>query len=452
MVDKVSTRVDGFKVPPPELSREMRIELDALVLVEKGMSEKTAVTKALQRFPELRNGREKVSKIVMEVVSKQDLLDRIVRLAVPESRLVLRELCLARLTALIVITRPELRPEMTSAMRDLAPPRFLDELEYFLGSLKNFDFDQVYDGLVDAKRIGLQTHHPPWWVEYCFRIFGRKEAVDILNFQGRPRYVRVNVLRNEGRSDLPSRARRLRVVLEPVEDFPGIYRLSGKSSDLSSFHADGLFQFQDLASWITAQAAEPELGETVLDLCAAPGAKTAALAALMQNRGRIISVDYSMSRMLGWRREMSRLGVEIACSVIADASALPIIGQYDAVLVDPPCSGSGIFDRNPRMKWRVDQMQLDRYSGLQKQMLEEAYRALSPEGRIIYSTCSLSVEENEGVVSQFLGEHAEIETRPILSAYGKGSPGLYGLRDCKRFYPHRDGTQGYFVARLERSR
>src|SRR5712692_1979654 len=343
----------------------MRIELEALVLVEKGMSEKTAVTKALQGFPEFRDRRDKVLEVVMEVVSKQDLLDRIVRFAVPELRLAVKELCLARLTALIAMTWPELWLGMTSAVRDLAPPRFLDDLEYLLGCLRNFDLNWVYNGLVDAERIGLQTHHPPWWVEYCFRIFGRKEAIDILNFQGRPRYVRVNVLRNEGRNELPSRAQRLRGVLEPTEDFPGIYSLSGKSSDLSSFHAEGLFQFQDLASWVTVQASEPKAGETVLDLCAAPGAKTAALAALMGNRGRIVSVDYSMSRMLGWRREMSRLGVEMASPVIADASDLPMICQYDAVLVDPPCSGSGIFDRNPRMKWRVGQTQLDRYSDLQ---------------------------------------------------------------------------------------
>jgi 16S rRNA (cytosine967-C5)-methyltransferase len=430
----------------------MRIELDALVLVEKGMSEKTSVTKALQGFPEFQDRREKVLEVVMDAVSKQDLLDRIVRFAVPELRLAVKEQCLARLTALIVITRPESWLGMTSALRDLCPSRVLNDLECLLGCLRNFDLDQAYDGLVDAERIGLLTHHPPWWVEYCLRIFGRKEAIDVLNFQGRPRYVRVNVLRNEGRSELPSRARRLRGVLEPIEDFPGIYRLSGKSSDLSSFHAEGLFQFQDLASWVTVQASEPKAGETVLDLCAAPGAKTAALAALMGNRGRIVSVDYSMSRMLGWKREMGRLGVEIASPVVADASSLPIIAQHDAVLVDPPCSGSGIFDRNPRMKWRVSQMQLDRYRDLQRRMLEEAYQGLRPEGRIVYSTCSLSVEENETVVSRFLAEHSEMETRPIPSAKGKGSPGLCGLKDCKRFYPHRDGTQGYFVARLERSR
>jgi 16S rRNA (cytosine967-C5)-methyltransferase len=206
---------------------------------------------------------------------------------------------------------------------------------------------------------------------------------------------------------------------------------------------------QDLASYLAIEAANPMPGENVLDLCAAPGAKTAAIAQFMKNRGTIVSVDYSPARMKSWRREVRRLGVKIANPVISDASRLGLHDSFDLVVIDPPCSGTGVFDRNPRMKWHLSPQSVDRYSILQGRFLELAASLVGEEGRILYCTCSLTVEENEQVISAFLKSHPEFETRPILEHYG--APGLMGLVDCRRFYPHRDRTAGYFIARMQRT-
>lgn len=101
------------------------------------------------------------------------------------------------------------------------------------------------------------------------------------------------------------------------------------------------------------------------------------------------------------------------------------------------------------MKWHLSPQSIDRYSNLQRRILESAAALSSEDGRILYCTCSLTVEENEHVISGFLKSHPEFETRPILEKYG--SPGLMGLADCRRFYPHRDRTAGYFIARLQRT-
>ncbi len=240
-------------------------------------------------------------------------------------------------------------------------------------------------------------------------------------------------------------------MLKPVESFTAVYEVPGPSSSLSPLFASGLFQFQDLASYCAVLASDPAPGESVLDLCAAPGAKTCCLAQLMKNRGRIVSVDYSRSRMRTWRSEVDRLGVRIGSPVLEDASRLGLSGSYDLVLLDPPCSGTGIFYRNPRMKWHLTPERVARYSRLQTEMLEESHRHLSSEGRIVYCTCSLTLEENEAVVSGFLRDHPEMEARPLPLDGKYGSPGLNGLTECRRFYPHRDGTAGYFIARLEHS-
>ncbi len=386
----------------------------------------------------------------MATVAAQDLMDKIVLQALPGSKLRPSDRCLARLTAQVGLGG-DVPGSVMGTLRELSSPGFRDELEYLSGFLRKFDVDELFEDLDGIDRVALQTHQTRWWVEYCFRVFGRAEAIRLLESPPRPRYVRLNSLRNRGSTTLPEGLRGPEGPLESVGSFPGVYRLTGPLSNLSSFFVGGLFQFQDLASYLAALAGEPKPGERVLDLCAAPGAKTSALAQLMGNKGEVVSVDYSRPRMKTWRMELERLGVEIGYPLVEDASRLGLGGKYDLVLLDPPCSGTGIFDRNPRMKWHLTPERVERYSQLQTRMLDEAYELLGPKGRIVYCTCSLTIEENEGVVSDFLRAHPEMELRPVALSRVRGSPGLNGLTDCRRFYPHLDGTAGYFIARLERT-
>lgn len=398
----------------------------------------------------MNNVKRKALALVVGTVSEQDVLDIHIQNLMPEQKIGTSDRCLFRLAAYAVRrldSKAEVR-RLEHILRAIAPIEVLPKLEFLIVNLLALDQLQPLSGLRDSERVALETHHPVWWVNYCFRVFGRDLAIAMLSSTPRPRYLRVNPLRNSGRMNLPKELRVLAKRLTKVLPTQGVYIVSDSLSDFARFFSSGLMQMQDLASYLAVTAGDPRPREKVLDLCAAPGAKTAAIAQKMKNRGTVVSVDYSPARMKGWKRETERLGVEIADPVIGDAARLGLRESFDLTLIDPPCTGTGVFDRNPRMKWHLSPQSIDRYSILQRRFLESAAALSSQDGRILYCTCSLTVEENEHVISGFLKSHPEFETRPVLEQYG--SPGLMGLADCRRFYPHRDRTAGYFVARLQR--
>jgi 16S rRNA (cytosine967-C5)-methyltransferase len=431
-----------------KLVNRLRLAREALLLVSQGSSERSAVSRIASTDPQLRYEKSSALALVIDVVSRLDLLDRAVQATFPGLKFDRRSLALFHLTAhVMLVNNGNSRADLVWALRRISSGLEGLRLEQLLGDLVARGASGPSNDMSETEQVGLRTHNPPWWVSYCFYHFGRETGLKILSPPPRRRYIRVNPLRNRGRISLPLELRKFSDRL--VEADSGTYILTGSPSILAKHFEMGLFQVQDLASFLAVKAADPAPGDDVLDLCAAPGGKTATLAQLMKNRGRIISVDYSQDRMASWRTETERLGVRIASPLIGDASNLGLNAEFDVVIVDPPCTGTGILDRNPRMKWHLSPKLVQKFSLLQSRMLEESSKYTRPGGRVLYCTCSLTLEENELVLSTFLSAHADFEARPILENYG--SPGLRGQTDCRRFYPHRDRTTGYFIARLERS-
>jgi 16S rRNA (cytosine967-C5)-methyltransferase len=421
---------------------------EALLLVSQGKSERSAVSRIASIDLQLRHERSSALSLVIDTVSKLDLLDRAVQTTFPGAELDKRSVSLFRLASNVILAdNTNSKADLIRALRKISSGLEGPRLERLMGHLVASGAPNASSGMSETEKVGLRTHNPPWWVAYCFYHFGRETGLKILSSPARPRYVRVNPLRNRGRTSLPLELRKYSGQL--IEPDSGIHLLTGSPSILAKYFEKGLFQVQDLASFLAVKAADPAPGDDVLDLCAAPGGKTATLAQSMKNRGRIISVDYSRNRMASWRSETERLGVKIASPLIGDASNLGLNSDFDLVIVDPPCTGTGILDRNPRMKWHLSPKLVQKFSFLQSRMLEESSRYVRPGGRVLYCTCSLTLEENELVLSKFLSAHVDFETRPILDYYG--SPGLKGQDNCRRFYPHRDRTAGYFIARLERT-
>jgi 16S rRNA (cytosine967-C5)-methyltransferase len=431
-----------------KLVNRLRLAREALLLVSQGSSERSAVSRIASTDPQLRYEKSSALALVIDAVSRLDLLDRAVQATFPGLKFDRRSLALFHLTAhVMLVNNSNSRADLVWALRRISSGLEGLRLEQLLGDLVARGASGPSNDMSETEQVGLRTHNPPWWVSYCFYHFGRETGLKILSPPPRRRYIRVNPLRNRGRISLPLELRKFSDQL--VEADSGTYILTGSPSILAKHFEMGLFQVQDLASFLAVKAADPAPGDDVLDLCAAPGGKTATLAQLMKNRGRIISVDYSQDRMASWRTETERLGVRIASPLIGDSSNLGLNAEFDVVIVDPPCTGTGILDRNPRMKWHLSPKLVQKFSLLQSRMLEESSRYTRPGGRVLYCTCSLTLEENELVLSTFLSAHADFEARPILENYG--SPGLRGQTDCRRFYPHRDRTTGYFIARLERS-
>lgn len=326
----------------------------------------------------------------------------------------------------------------------------LQKVEPFLGLLLTENPALVLQGLGDEERVGLLTFHPTWFVRYCFKLFGRKEALAMLeaNLENPPTHIRLNTLKGNENEILEKLAED-KVKTEKVEGLTHTYKVLGIKQPLTrtkSFQ-EGLFYIQDKASCFAAEVANPKPGMVILDVCAAPGAKTTYLAQLMQNRGTIYSIDYSRRRMSVWEKEVTRMGVEIAEPIIADAcSPLPFAVEADMVILDPPCTSTGAFAKLPSAKWRLTARSVEKMAEIQWQMLGNSAEKVKPGGILVYSTCSITVEENEMLIERFLKWHPEFSLAEIEPKIGL--PGLRGMEKCRRLYPHIHECNGFFIAKL----
>lgn len=328
--------------------------------------------------------------------------------------------------------------------------RALKDVEEALGRILSIKFDDALKKVGDEERIALLTYNPLWFVKYCFQLLGRSEAIRFLESatQPSPIYLRINTLKAPEENIL----RKLEsegIVTERVPRLSHTYKLLEAKRPLVrtlSFR-EGLFYIQDMASCLAAEVANPEPGTAVLDICAAPGAKTTYMAQLMQNKGEIYSIDYSRRRMHVWKRQMKRMGVKIAVPLIADVCRpLPIRLSADLVVLDPPCTSTGAFGRMPSAKWRLTKRSVLHMAQIQWKMLQQCAEHVKEGGHLIYSTCSVTLEENEMLIERFLKWHPEFtlaETQPKI-----GLPGLRGQAKCQRLYPHLHNCNGFFIAKL----
>jgi 16S rRNA (cytosine967-C5)-methyltransferase len=328
----------------------------------------------------------------------------------------------------------------------------LREVEPILGFLLTRKLEPILKVASDRERISLQTFHPMWFVKYCFRLLGRMEAITFLegSVHAPPVCVRLNTLR-ASQEEILEKLGEEGVKLEKVELLKHAYKVMGTMQPLTrtASYQEGLFYLQDKASCYAAEVANPKPNMTVLDVCAAPGAKTTYLAQLMQNQGVICSVDYSKRRMNVWKEEVSRMGVKMAEPIIADArGALPFAAEADLVVLDPPCTSTGAFGKLPSAKWRLTPRSIERMAGIQWQIINNCAEKVKSGGVLTYSTCSITVEENEMIIERFLKWHSEFSLKEINPKMGL--PGLRGLEKCQRLYPHIQQSNGFFIAKLQK--
>ena len=173
---------------------------------------------------------------------------------------------------------------------------------------------------------------------------------------------------------------------------------------------DGHFTVQDPSATSAGGLLAPVPGQRVLDLCAAPGTKSTHLAELMENRGQVVAVDSHPERLERIAPAANRLGLSIIEPVLVDESGenLPS-GPFDAVLVDVPCSNTGVLGKRPEARWRLEPNEPTRLAELQLRLLEQAAGTVAPGGRLVYSTCSVEPVENDQVVERFLDNRPDFE-------------------------------------------
>lgn len=302
------------------------------------------------------------------------------------------------------------------------------------------------DDMNEIDRLSYTYFHPHWYVKYLQENFDN--PVELMEHVTYPQYLRVNTLKEGNVENLIDQEYSFEAIPEIADCFKII---DGDGITNTESYRSGQFVIQDKASMLVSEVAKPKEDEIVLDVCAAPGVKTSHMAQIMNNTGKILSVDYNLRRLKNWENLMSRLGVENAKPLHADAAKPGTITgiEADLVVVDPPCTGSGLFHKNPSSKWRLTRRSINTMSGLQRRILENASSYLRDGGTLVYSTCSITVEENEGVVAHFLDNHPEfklVEATPRI-----GLPGLNGLKETQRLYPHLHECNGFFIGKFVKS-
>jgi 16S rRNA (cytosine967-C5)-methyltransferase len=225
------------------------------------------------------------------------------------------------------------------------------------------------------------------------------------------------------------------------DEFKAVNRLGTIIND--PIMKNGYISIHDEAQGLVCHLVDPKPGEIVVDLCSAPGSKSTYMAELMQNKGAIISAEVSSERLNLVVENMNRLGITIIRPLLADGRFYKI-EKVDKVLIDSPCSNSGVIAKRPEVKDRVNAKVIKRLAQLQFDLLDNAATFLKPGGHLIYSTCSILPAENEEVIEQFLKYHPEFmvepasELTPVKNVYLKVLPGEFN-------------TDGVFAARLKKS-
>jgi 16S rRNA (cytosine967-C5)-methyltransferase len=419
-----------------------------------GIGERSALLKASRQLG-LNNSNDlrQAHRLVMETTRFQNRVDWLISQSIPEERIKQASHGIRSLLKIIayskyVDAKPANQLEIIVAWaRQIFGWRDLQPYEEYIARLVSSGPRYNSRDLPELERVAVETCHPAWYVERLTQIFGRSLALKILIRNLRPvsTFARVNPIRNKDEGLV---AKQLNAV--KVNGVGNAYLLERSSQPArAKLSGSGEIVIQDLASIVAGLVASPRAGQSVLDVCASPGNKTTHLAAQMGNQGEICSIELSANRILHWKQEVARSGCSIASPIMADASNLPIKSQLDVAMVDPPCSNTGVFARDPVSKWRVTLGRIAELSLRQSAILQAASEHVRAGGTLVYCTCSILPEEDEFIVETFLKKNPEFKLVPQTPFIG--SPGLRGLTKCQRFYSHLHDCNGYFISKMERA-
>jgi 16S rRNA (cytosine967-C5)-methyltransferase len=297
--------------------------------------------------------------------------------------------------------------------------------------------------------LAIRSSFPSWLIQRWIKSYGMNEAEALANAMNQrpPTTVRVNTLKTT-RQLLEAQLLKRKISSRPTSYAPDGLLLEGAPPlvSLDAFR-EGLLAAQDEASILVSHLVDPQPGETVADVCSAPGTKATHLAQLMGNKGRVIAMDPHPSRLKLVAESCHRLGVEIVeCHAGSVETHAPrFAGICDRVLVDAPCSNLGVIRRHPDVKWRRRESDLEFLQTLQLSILGAAAQLVCSGGILVYATCSLEPEENESVVTRFLAEHSGFYLDPPTHVLVPFEPSGF-----LRLTPSRHGTDGFSAARLRR--
>jgi NOL1/NOP2/sun family putative RNA methylase len=309
-----------------------------------------------------------------------------------------------------------------------------------------------------AQKFGYSDYLINRYIE----LFGLDDTLRLLeaNENGLKKCIRFNTLRVSP-DLLLERLRNKGFKLEKISWVPYGFRVLEERFPLGATteYLLGYYYLQEAAAMLSAHILAPRPDDFVIDLCAAPGGKTTQLSQIMENRGMIIAIDLSRARMRSLRSNLSRCGVSNVIAFRMDGKDAPGLGVVaNKILLDAPCTCDGVIPFDPSRKKSRGMEDIRFCSGIQTKLLAAAIECLAPDGELVYSTCSTAPEENERVITEAIEKFNVRVVDTGLTFGDEGFREAFGmkfpdqLRLARRLYPHKHGTEGFFLCKLKKKK
>jgi 16S rRNA (cytosine967-C5)-methyltransferase len=294
--------------------------------------------------------------------------------------------------------------------------------------------DEDRDSIISY--LSLKYSYEDWIVRLWLDTYGREFTEELLRAGNATAglTVRVNLSKTD-RESLKKGLREKGFEAEDAAQAPTALHVAGEQLLSSESYKKGLFSVQDEASQLAVDILDPQPGDTVIDVCAAPGGKSLAIAERMQGKGRVIARDIYPGRLELVKEEAARLGIDIIETEVRDGETedLSMKEKADAVLVDAPCSGLGVIRRKPEIKYRKFSRDERPLTEIQKRILDSSAGYVKPGGRLMYCTCTINENENRKLCEDFLTRHREFEET-----------------ESRQLFPNKDGTDGFYICQMKR--
>lgn len=315
----------------------------------------------------------------------------------------------------------------------------------------DFNLEESIAGFDRVGQLSIMLSHPTFMVETLLENMSDEQAIELMktNNSSPEHYIRLNRLLVSDEEE-PDLLNDIDAELIPDEDYDGLYHVTeGIDTIIESepFESGGLL-IHDKASVATVDALSPSENDTIWDACAAPGMKTQLIAENLRSSGRLVASDVYRDRVRLGVRRCKKMGCGLSEWLLADAS-YPPIRDSDKILIDAPCTSTGILQRDPSYKWRLNKQYLSAMMTVQHKILDSIVTAFqnSPGVEIVYATCSLLPHEGESQIDSIL-QSRDVELVDLDLNFSRGYKGFKCSSSVRRLFPHTDKTNAFFISKL----
>jgi len=435
---------------------------EILILLEnENISEREAIKKVMARKG-IKDWRIRGSahRLTLETLRRKNVIDRIIKFSLKDwssfekldpflknlLRVSVFQMKFSNISSAL-ITNQALEI-LKRRVKNKKPVSFLNAI---LRQIEQKSLEEYLQGKNDIENLSLKYFYPSWLIKHVMMQYDKDFTKDFITESPLENHFRVNSLKISIKKAL-EKLEEHGYQFEQDRNIPELIKLISYKKPLtrSKLHLKGMLYIQSKSSILVSRILDPKPGEVVADICAAPGGKTTHIGQLMENNGLIIAVELFLKRVPELMRIINKFGVKNAHVINGDSKKFNQFMkiEFDRVLVDPPCTGSGTLQTRPITKWNLSSTDIPRFAKIQQNILRGGAKSVKKGGTLVYSTCSIMIEENERVLRNFLKEHENFKIVQIKKEYG--TPGLENFPEAIRLYPHVDKTEGFFIAKFQR--